>query len=277
MLAAQRGLPPIRVLLVTLVGIAFAAASANAIICHLRGHSDVVMEGDFRQVLAAIGRRAIKPGQALTFGITLAGAALILLGLQVSWLSAALAGTTITIFVFIDTLRSSQKLHSGIVVGGTVACFPLLTGWTAVTGTLSLRAIILVIMIFCWAPPRLWVLALESHDGHLDARVPALEAVASASVSAHRILWYSCVVVGATLGLAPYGGWVYTVCALMVGGWFLAEALRLRSWASRISGNAVTLASPGTAAPMRLPGLLFACLAQIFAAVLSVVLVPRGH
>jgi len=119
MLAAQRGLPPIRVLLVTLVGIALSAASANAIICYLRGHSDAVMQGDFRQVLTAIGRRAIKPGEALTFGIALAAAALTLLGLQVSWLSAALAGTTIMIFVFIDTLRSSRMLHSGTVVGGT--------------------------------------------------------------------------------------------------------------------------------------------------------------
>jgi heme O synthase-like polyprenyltransferase len=33
----------------------------------------------------------------------------------------------------------------------------------------------------------------------------------------------------ATLALAPYAGWLYTAAALALGGWFLAEAHRLRS------------------------------------------------
>jgi heme O synthase-like polyprenyltransferase len=53
--------------------------------------------------------------------------------------------------------------------------------------------------------------------------------VASPAVVARKILFYSYVMVLATLALAPYAGWLYTAAALALGGWFLVEAHRLRS------------------------------------------------
>jgi heme O synthase-like polyprenyltransferase len=46
---------------------------------------------------------------------------------------------------------------------------------------------------------------------------------------ARKILIYSYVMVVVTLALAPYAGWVYTACAVALGGWFLAEAHRLHA------------------------------------------------
>jgi heme O synthase-like polyprenyltransferase len=43
-------------------------------------------------------------------------------------------------------------------------------------------------------------------------------------VVARKILFYSYLMVAVTLALAPYAGWLYTAAALVLGGWFLAEA-----------------------------------------------------
>ncbi len=39
---------------------------------------------------------------------------------------------------------------------------------------------------------------------------------------------YSWVMVAASLALAPYAGWLYALCAVGLGAWFLTEAHRLR-------------------------------------------------
>jgi protoheme IX farnesyltransferase len=270
MLVAQRGLPPVRVVLVTLAAGALAAGSANTI-NNYAGHR--------------IGRRApagngrlpvITPAETLAFGIALGAAATVLLGLLANWLSAAVADVSIAVFVFICTLRLRRGSPPGIVFGGAAGCFPVLAGWSAVTGTLSLRAVVLLAVIFCWMPPRLWALAMEFRGDTAAARVPVpgVADSAAAAAAAGKILGYSCVMVGATLGFAPYGGWVYTVCAVALGAWFLAEARRLRARAAHTPGSAGVTVSLNAASPMRLPGLSIACLAQFLAVIMAVVLLP---
>jgi len=76
----------------------------------------------------------------LAFGIVLGAAATVLLGLLANWLSAALVDAAILLFAFICTLRLKRGSPSGFVIGGAVGCFPVLVGWSAVTGTLSFQA-----------------------------------------------------------------------------------------------------------------------------------------
>src|SRR5271170_6914707 len=81
MLLAQRGLPPTRILLITLAGGALAAGSANTINCYLDRDIDAVMRRTARRPLASTGTKAeVKPGEALAFGILLGAAATVLLG-----------------------------------------------------------------------------------------------------------------------------------------------------------------------------------------------------
>jgi heme O synthase-like polyprenyltransferase len=70
---------------------------------------------------------------------------------------------------------------------------------------------------------------MKFRDDYAAAHVPMLPVVATPAVVARKILFYSYVMVLATLALAPYAGWLYTAAALALGGWFLAEAHRLRS------------------------------------------------
>jgi heme o synthase len=255
MLLAQRGLPSIRVLLVTLVAGACAAGSANTINCYIDRDIDAIMRRTSRRPLNGRGREAavIKPAEALVFGIVLGAVSTVLLGTLVNWLSAALAVTAILFYVFVYTLGLKRRTPSNIVIGGAAGCFPVLIGWSAVTGRVSLPAVVLFAVIFFWTPPHFWALAMKFRDDYAAARVPMLPVVASPAVVARKILFYSYVMVAATLALAPYAGWLYTAAALGLGGWFLAEAHRLHhrvaamTYENGPAGAAVARPAPGVA------------------------------
>ena len=230
MLLADRGLPPVRVLLVTLAGGALAAGSANTINCFIDRDIDAVMRRTSRRPLARPAPMAVvKPAEALIFGIVLGAAATVLLGTMVNWLSAILADAAILFYVFVYTIGLKRRTPSNIVIGGAAGCFPVLVGWSAVTGTVGLPAIVLFAVIFFWTPPHFWALAMKFRDDYAAASVPMLPVVAPATVVARKILFYSYVMVAATLALVPYAGWLYAVCAAGLGAGFLAEAHRLHA------------------------------------------------
>jgi protoheme IX farnesyltransferase len=229
MLLAKRGLPSPALLLITLAGGALAAGSANTINCYIDRDIDAVMRRTSRRPLARPAPLSvIKPGEALTFGIVLGALATVLLGLLTNWLTAALADAAILFYVFVYTLGLKRRTASNIVIGGAAGCFPVLVGWSAVTGRVGLPALVLFAIIFFWTPPHFWALAMKFRDDYAAASVPMLPVVAPASVVARKILFYSYVMVATTLALAPYAGWIYTACAAGLGGWFLVEAHRLQ-------------------------------------------------
>jgi protoheme IX farnesyltransferase len=252
MLLAQRGLPSIRVLLVTLVAGACAAGSANTINCYIDRDIDAIMRRTARRPLNGKGREpaVIRPAEALVFGIVLGIVSTVLLGTLVNWLSAVLADTAILFYVFVYTLGLKRRTPSNIVIGGAAGCFPVLIGWSAVTGRVSLPAVVLFAVIFFWTPPHFWALAMKFRDDYAAAKVPMLPVVASPAVVARKILFYSYVMVAATLALAPYAGWLYTAAALALGGWFLAEAHRLhRRVAAMTFGAGPAGSGPARPAP----------------------------
>jgi heme o synthase len=282
MFLARRGLPGIGLMLVTLLGGALAAGSANTLNCYLDRDIDAVMKRTSRRplVAAADGRTAIRPGEALASGIVLGVAATLLLGLLANWLAAALADGAILFYVFVYTLLLKRRTASNIVIGGAAGCFPVLVGWAAVTGTVSWPAVVLFAIIFLWTPPHFWALAMRFREDYAAAGVPMLPVVATAATVARKILLYSYAMVAATLLLAPYAGWAYGICAAGLGGWFLLEAHRLRA---SLAGDAPAgdgLPGGGSKAgpaPMRLFHLSIAYLTLLFAVVAVTALLPRGR
>ena len=164
----------------------------------------------------------------------------VLLGTLVNWLSAVLAVTAILFYVFVYTLGLKRRTPSNIVIGGAAGCFPVLIGWSAVTGRVSLPAVVLFAVIFFWTPPHFWALAMKFRDDYAAARVPMLPVVASPAVVARKILFYSYVMVLATLALAPYAGWLYTAAA------------RGARWL--VPGRGAPAAPPGRRDDLRRPG-----------------------
>jgi heme o synthase len=268
MLLARRGVPAIELILVTLLGGTLAAGSANTINCFIDRDIDAVMRRTSRRPLVAKGAQAsVKPAEALIFGILLGAASTVLLGTVVNWLAAGLADAAILFYVFVYTLGLKRRTASNIVIGGAAGCFPVLVGWAAVTGRVSLPAVVLFAVIFFWTPPHFWALAMKFRDDYAAANVPMLPVVASPTKVVRQIVGYSYVMVAATLALVPYAGWLYGCCAVGLGVWFLAEAHALRS----------RVAAGDAPAPMRLFHRSIAYLTLLFTAVAVTALLPWGR
>ena len=274
MLLAQRGVPSIKLILVTLVGGTLAAGSANTINCYIDRDIDAVMKRTSRRPLVN-GQGTIKPWEALAWGLLLGAGATLLLGLMANWLAAALADAAILFYIFVYTLLLKRRSPSNIVIGGAAGCFPVLVGWAAVTGTVSLPAVVLFAVIFLWTPPHFWALAMKFRKDYAAANVPMLPVVASPSAVVRKILWYSYAMVAATLALAPWAGWIYAVLATALGVWFLIEAHQLNTRVA--AAEAAGAGERAKTAPMRLFHLSIAYLTLLFAAVAVTALLPWGH
>jgi len=272
MLLAQRGLPSLKLVVVTLIGGTLAAGSANTINCYIDRDIDAVMKRTSRRPLVN-KQGVITPAAALVWGIALGAAATALLGLMANWLAASLADAAILFYVFVYTLLLKRRSPSNIVIGGAAGCFPVLVGWAAVKGTVAVPAIVLFAVIFLWTPPHFWALAMKFRKDYAAAGVPMLPVVAAPAEVTRKIVWYSYAMVAATLALVPYAGWIYGAAAAALGGWFLVEAHRLHAQVVRATGAGAS----ERPVPMRLFHLSIGYLTLLFVAVAITALLPWGR
>ncbi|MPZ39873.1 MAG: protoheme IX farnesyltransferase [Rhizobiales bacterium] len=176
-----------------------------------------------------IPRRRITPGEAFGFGITLAGFSVVVLGLMVSWLAAALLAFTIFFYVVVYTIWLKRWTPQNIVIGGAAGALPPVIGWAAVTGSISVEPVLMFLITFVWTPPHFWALALIRADDYARAGVPMLPVVAGAAATRRQILIYSLLLlpVGAAPWLLGYAGPTYGVTSLVAGALMVAFAWRV--------------------------------------------------
>ena len=122
---------------------------------------------------------------------------------------------------------------------GAAGCFPVLVGWSAVTGRVGLPAIVLFAVIFFWTPPHFWSLALLLRRQYRDVGVPMLPVVSSDLETRRSIVIYAVVLLVVSLLPGIWLGPLYTLGAAVLGGAFVAMSLRgLTSeglgWAARL-------------------------------------------
>ena len=226
MFLAASGVPPLLLVLVTMVGGCLAAASANVFNCVLDRDIDERMRRTRRRPLPrhAVGARA-----ATVYGAVLGVAATLFLGFYVNWLSAGLALAANAFYIFVYTLWLKRRTSQNIVWGGIAGCFPPLIGWTAVTGQLAWAPFVLFAIVFCWTPPHTWALAFRYREDYAAAEVPMLPVVRTAPEVAVRIMVWSVLTVAVSLALWPVAGtgWLYPTVAAVTGAALLWESLQL--------------------------------------------------
>ena len=226
MFLAQRGVPPLLLVLNTMIGGCLAAASANSINCVLDRDIDERMRRTRRRPLP---RHAVGANAAAIFGLVLGIAATLWLGFFVNWLSAGLALAANGFYIVVYTILLKRRTSQNIIWGGIAGCFPPLIGWTAVTGEVALAPFVLFLIVFFWTPPHTWALAMRYREDYAAADVPMLPVVRSAPVVTRRIMIYSGLTVGVSLALWPiaHTGWLYPLVASVTGVALLWEAAQL--------------------------------------------------
>ena len=223
MFLAQRGVPPLGLVVATVLGGTLSAGSANALNCVYDADIDEQMRRTRRR---ALPRHLVSTRAALVFGLVLGVVSTLWLGLLVNWLSAGLALAANVFYVVGYTMILKRRTTQNIVWGGAAGCFPALIGWTAVTGELAWSPVVLFLVVFFWTPPHFWALAIRYREDYAAADVPMLPVKAGAKVVATQIVAYSYVMVATSLLLWPVAGtgWLYPVVAAVLGAAFLVES-----------------------------------------------------
>src|SRR6201996_7701147 len=133
----------------------------------------------------------LRPGEALAFGLTLAGFAVVVLGLLVNVVAAALLALTIAFYVVIYTMWLKRTTPQNIVMGGAAGALPPMIGWAAVTGNVALEPFLLFLIIFFWTPPHFWALSLYRTEDYVRAGIPMLPVVSGELETRRQIMIYT--------------------------------------------------------------------------------------
>ncbi len=225
MAMAARGLPAPALVLWTLLGGALAAASAGAFNCAYDADIDGLMERTRRRPIPQ-GRIGVPEAVAFAIVAGVAGFAVLYLLVNplAAWLS--LAGNLYYVVIYTMWLKRITPLN--IVIGGAAGSVPPLVGWAAVTHSIGGPALGLFALIFLWTPPHFWSLSLMTELDYAKAKIPMFPNVYGEQRTKREIVYYSIILVIASLALYPLHvmGAFYFAAAAVLGGVFVADAIR---------------------------------------------------
>jgi heme o synthase len=211
---------------VAVLCIAVAAGASGAMNMWYDRDIDSIMS---RTCGRPIPKGYVAPEQALAFGLTLAGFAVMVMGLAVNLVAAALLAFTIFFYVVIYTIWLKRRTPQNIVIGGASGAFPPMIGWAAVTGSIDWASIALFLLIFMWTPPHFWALALWRNPDYTKAGVPMMPVVAGMDSTKRQMLLYTLTL--PLIALAPVylgvAGWIYGAVSILLNAGFIYHAWRV--------------------------------------------------
>ena len=225
-LAVPQGLPPMGTVFAATVGIALVAGAAAAINCLVERTVDAVMA---RTRARPTARGDLGMPQTLTFSTLVGGVGLVILHELVNPLTMWLTFATFIGYAVVYTVLLKPMTPQNIVIGGASGAMPPVLGWAAVTGEISHDALILFLIIFAWTPPHFWALALYRTKEYARAGLPMLPVTHGPEYTRLHVLLYTLILLG--VSLLPFAtrmsSWIYLGSAVVLGGVFLAYAIRL--------------------------------------------------
>ncbi|HEX7077313.1 MAG TPA: heme o synthase [Candidatus Eisenbacteria bacterium] len=218
---------PLR-LLAVLFAITLTAGSANAFNQYFERDLDALMART--RVKRPLPLHRVPPGMALAFAVAIGAASVVLLWFLSTALAALLALGTIVFYGFFYTLWLKPRTVHNIVIGGAAGAMGPVIAWAAATGSLGLTPLLMFLVIFLWTPPHFWALAICVQDDYRTVKIPMLPIVRGEAETYRQIELYTLGLVLLTL-LMPFakaGGIVLGLTALVLGGLFVAKAMRAR-------------------------------------------------
>ena len=226
MFLAAPGMVPLQVLIAGTLGIALVAGAAAAVNCLVEQKIDAVMK---RTRWRPLPRGELSALQTLVFAGALGGLGLWILAQFVNPLTMWLTVATFVGYAIVYTILLKPATPQNIVIGGASGAMPPVLGWAAVTGEVSLEAMLLFLIIFAWTPPHFWALALYRTEDYARAGVPMLPVTHGKAYTRLQVLLYTLILFA--VSLLPYAirmsGLAYFAAALVLGGIFVAYALRI--------------------------------------------------
>ena len=226
MALAGPGLSALPTMVYALVGIALVAGSAAAV--------NHIAEARIDARMARTRNRPVVQGRVthssgIAFSAVTGVVGMLVLYLLVNPLTAWLNLASWVGYGLFYTFYLKRATPQNTVIGGLFGALPPLFGWTAVTNTVELEALLLVLIIFVWTPPHFWALALDRKEEYTDADIPVLPVTHGERSTRRHIFAYTVILVAASA--LPYATGmsrlIYLVGALVLGAVFIYWALAL--------------------------------------------------
>lgn len=208
------------------LGIALVAGSAAALNHLADQHIDKLMG---RTKNRPIVKGKISPKNSIIFAVTLCIVGMIILMTLINTLTAVLTFLSLIGYAVCYTLYLKHATPQNIVIGGIAGAAPPLLGWTAVTGSVTPEALLLVLIIYIWTPPHFWALAIYRLEDYAKANVPMLPHTHGVDFTKLCIVLYTILLVCASS--LPYfidmSGLIYFIGASIANVIFLFYVFRL--------------------------------------------------
>ncbi len=222
----------------TLIGGTLAAGAANAINCYLDRDIDEIMVRTRRRPLPA---HQVAPVDGLLFGLILTVVSFGILAFTTNLVAAFLTLLAVGFYVIVYTLLLKRSTPQNIVLGGAAGALPPVIGWAAVTGDITLPALLLFAIVFYWTPPHFWALSLRIRGDYAAADVPMMPVVHGVPETTRQIALYSVLMVALTLVFfaVAHMGLVFLAGVLVLGALFLFQAFAM--WHEGTDRRAVKL------------------------------------
>ena len=239
---ASPGGVPLPLLLHTLVGTALVAGGAAALNQVWERDTDRMMRRTSTRPLPS-GRLGIAEG--IVCGALLSIAGIAELAIAVNTISAAVAALTLASYVFVYTPMKRRSSLSTLV-GAVPGALPPVIGWVAVTGSLTLPAVVLFGIQFFWQMPHFLAIAWMYRDDYARAGIPLLPVMEpNGRRTGQQALLYAAALwpvslLPAVVGLA---GTPYSLLATALGFAFIAEAALFARQRSMVTARRLFLVS----------------------------------
>ena len=206
--------------------IALGAGASGALNMWWDADIDVIMR---RTKGRPVPSGMVEAGEALAIGLALSGISVVMLALATNVLAGALLAFTIFFYAVVYSMWLKRSTPQNIVIGGAAGAFPPMIGWVAATGSISVEACLMFMLIFMWTPPHFWALALFMNEDYSKAGVPMLTVTHGKKVTRNHILVYTIALVPFALATAftSIGGPVYLAVSLLLNAEFLRGAYRI--------------------------------------------------
>ena len=227
MVLAEKGLPSFGLVAATLIGGTLAAGASNAF--------NMVLEADTDKLMARTTQRPLVTGsvtrtQAIIFASILTVLSLLIFEIFTTELATLLAALAIFYYVVIYTIILKPNTSQNIVWGGAAGCMPVLIGWAAVTGSLTLVPVAFFLVVFFWTPPHFWALAIKYKDDYSAAGIPMLPSVSTQSNVINQMWFHTIAMVVSSAAMIQLAGLpVWVLCAtVFLGAVFTFQLFALK-------------------------------------------------
>jgi len=187
----------------------------------------------------------MRPTEALIVGGALSLFGIVYLAFACNALSAVLAAITIIIYIFAYTpLKRVSTFNT--LVGSIPGAIPPMIGWVAARGRIDAGAWSLFAILVLWQLPHFFAIAWMYRDDYSRAgfrMISSDDRSGERSASQSVFFCIMLLIIGGIPAFLEITSWVYLPAELVLGGWFIAMAMRFLRLRTRAAARALFITS----------------------------------